>query len=77
MQLLCNLCLLSVFEDKISPSFYRAKQLDFRLSEPSLWVPWKHLGVCEAEKPGVDGRRMTRLCVRVVTTHNITMVNDG
>lgn len=22
------------------------------LSEPSLWVPWKHLGVCEAEKPG-------------------------
>ncbi|CAE7476930.1 KCNH7 [Symbiodinium sp. CCMP2592] len=22
------------------------------ISEPALWTPWKHLGVCEAEKPG-------------------------
>ncbi|CAK9063168.1 unnamed protein product [Durusdinium trenchii] len=22
------------------------------LSEPALWVPWKHLGVCECDKPG-------------------------
>lgn len=22
------------------------------ISEPALWTPWKHIGVCEAEKPG-------------------------
>ncbi|CAJ1395504.1 unnamed protein product [Effrenium voratum] len=30
---------------------YKLQQKQW-LSEPALWVHWKHLGVCEAEKPG-------------------------